>query len=582
MQVQLPNGLSNLSNKIFKKDAQSKEVKQPVTAEKSDMLSFMSIPSVAFAGKLVVPTLPKEIKAVPDPVIQRESKSYMKEQASEPTLKYLAYPQDPLVTPQPEIYKVKGAAIAGPESSRVKIQHNSEKAQPSEKGNFAAPIDTPQFDRINAFMFTQKVLNMYEEALGRKINWAFPSEQLKSNPLAGVTMNAYYSRNEQTTKFFYFNSRTNPSEKCYTSKMADVITHETGHATLDGLRPSYIGWGHHGGAIHEGFSDATAMLVAMDNETVLDKVIEQTKGDMQKENLIASLAEQFGKAVYGNKLYLRNAINDLKMSDFDSGKESKEVHNFGRLLAGANYDIIAEMTNYYKDIMPMKAALSKTKDDFTKILIRAMGDFSPPGNIYYNDIGKALIKAAEVEFNGQYKDMVKDVMLKREIVKPEEIKEMEDAKANMPKLTLPPKLLDSKETVIDFLNKNVELLGLPKGNKYVLESAYSNNFGETFIQMKAGKLIEVPPKDQFEDSTFKIRVYGGLTLGFDKTGKLFYKAENKTHQYEIDDAIADAQATLKKQAELGNEGKVNPVVYVESKGSDVLYKIPKLEDPIEV
>ncbi|MEW5820765.1 MAG: hypothetical protein AB1782_11280 [Cyanobacteriota bacterium] len=576
MRVNLPVGLTKLVNKMEKKEEAQVKTNNPA---KSDTLSFMSIPSIAFTGKLVVPKLPKGMKASPDPVLSKDSAAYLNKLEKEPTFKYLAYPQDPLVTPEPELYSVKGEVVPGPESNRIKINHHSEKAQPSANGNYIADVNTPQFDRVNVFAFTQKVLNMYEQALGRKIHWAFNSEQLKSDPLAGVTMNAYYSRNEQTTKFFYFDSRTNPTEKCYTSKMADVVTHETGHATLDGLRPSYIGWGHHGGAIHEGFSDTTAMLVAMENDTVLDKVIEQTKGDLRKENLIASLAEQFGKAVYGDKLYLRNAINELTLGDYNSGRESKQVHNFGRLLAGTNYSILSEMTMYHEGALTLKGALKKSKEDFTKILARAMGDFSPPGNVYYNDVGKAILKAASVEFNGVYKDMVKKVLLEREILTVKEVGDWEAEQAAMPKLSLPPKVLDSKETVLDFVNRNKELLGLPLDSKYELESAYSNNFGETFIQLKAGKMIEVPPKDPMDDPTYRIRIYGGLTLAFDKEGKLFYKAENKTHGFEIQDAIEDAQNVLSKQKEAHIAG-AKPVVYRENNNDNVLVKIPKIEDPI--
>lgn len=582
MQVQLPGGLSSLTKKVFHKN-ESKPQLETTKPIKSDSLSFMSIPSIAFAGKLVVPNLPKGLNAQPKPVISKGNENYFKETEAAPTLEYKVIPQDPLVT-KPEIVKHKGVVVPGPESSRVKTLDKSEVAKPDANGNYIEDVNKPQFDRVNAFLFTQKVLDRYEDALGRKIEWAFPSQQLKVNPLAGVTMNAYYSRWDQETKFFYFQNRFDQDETCYTSKMADVVAHETGHATLDGLRPSYIGWGSHGGAIHEGFSDTTSMLVAMDHDSVLDAVIKQTGGDLKKENLIASLAEQFGKAVYGDKMYLRNAINDLKLSDFTSGRESQQVHNFGRLAAGTFYDVIVEMTMQNAKDMPLKDALKQTNKDMTKMLIRAMGDFSPPGNVYYPDIAKALIKAEQADFNGKYKDAVRKAVIDRELIKPEEIKAFEAEQASLPAIKLPPKTMETTESILGFVNDNKAALKLPAENKYQLESAYTNKFGETFIQVKAPKEVVVPdadPYDPFGGENYKINLYDGLTLGFDKTGKLFYKAENKTESYEIMDAISDAQKALKKLEENTAKG-LQPNVYKAADGSNTLIKAPVLEDPIGV
>ena len=362
--------------------------------------------------------------------------------------------------------------------------------------------------------------------------------------------------------------------------MADVVTHEAGHAVLDGLRPSYIGWGSHGGAIHEGFGDSTAMLLSMQDEKILDRVIKDTGGDLRKENLIASLAEQFGQAVYGDRLYLRNAINDLKMSDFESGRESKEVHNFGRLFGAFFYDIITESAAKHSKNMDLKDALVKTRDDLTKIFARAMGDFSPPGNVYFDNIAEALLKADQADFNGQYKDLLKKVLIDREIMKPETIKEWETKQAQLPQLKLPSMVMNSKEAIETFVNKQKAALNLPSENKYQLESAYTNDFGETFLQMKAPRTVELP----YGTEQYALHLYDGLTLGFDKKGQLFYAGENKTTSLEIKDAIKDAMNHLSKMEEAQDKGGsvTQPTVYRMPGGSNVLVKVPKIEDPVVV
>ncbi|MEW5818861.1 MAG: M36 family metallopeptidase, partial [Cyanobacteriota bacterium] len=472
----------------------------------SNKLSFMSIPSIAFKGNMVIPTLPKGLRAQPSPKIKIHDDSILKGTIKKQMVDYKVYPQDPLVT-KTSIYSLEGTVMPGPENNRIKtVDDDTQVARPNKEGNYIEDVKNPQFDRVNAFAFVHKTLKMYEKALGREIPWAFPAEQLDVHPLAGVMMNAYYSRWDHQIKLFYFQNRFDSSETCYTSKMADVITHETGHAVLDGLRPSYIGWGSHGGAIHEGFGDSTAMLVSMFDDKILDQVIEQTDGNLQKENLIASLGEQFGKAVYGNKLYLRNAINDLKMSDFGSGAESKEVHNFGRLFGAMFYDIICDMTAEHKKSMPLKEALVKTRDDLVKMFARAMGDFAPPGNVYYHDIAKAFLKADKEDFNGKYQKLLASVFSNREILDSSAIKEWEAQQRNLPSIKLPPKTIASKTNLIEFVNNNKSALGLPKDNVYQLESAYTNNFGETFIQLKTPKKIEIPTSEEFGGKQFSITI----------------------------------------------------------------------------
>lgn len=498
---------------------------------------------------------------------------------NEPVHEYKVYPQDPLITPDPENYKLKGEVVPGPESNRVKTIDSSEPCKPDEKGNFAEDVASPKFDRVNSFLFAAKTLKMYEDALGRKISYAFPDEQLKIQPRAGVDMNAYYSRWDQEIQLFYFNNDHKPGEVCYTAKMADVVSHEAGHAVLDGLRPGYIGWGSAGGAVHEGFGDSTTMLIALSNENLIDKVIQGTGGDLRKENLIASLGEQFGMAYYGDKLYLRNAINDLKESDFSSGRESKEVHNYGRLFGAFFYDILTEMAAEHAKTMPLKNALIKTKDDLTKLFARTMGDFSPAGNVYFEDIAKAFLKADKNDFNGKYKNVLTKVFKNRELLDDKKIEDWETGESKLPDLTLPPNTLDSKESIVQFVNTNKDKLGLAPESNYQLESAYNNTNGETFIHLKSPKTVPFP----FEGENFSITVNEGLTLGFNKAGKLFHIAKSETTAYDIADAMDDAKAQLKKMKKLQDMGiKIKkPTVYKRPglDGTTELIKAPIIEDP---
>jgi hypothetical protein len=87
--------------------------------------------------------------------------------------------------------------------------------------------------------------------------WA-ATNTLNVYPAAGQDLNAFYDRN--SLKFFY---ALDPVVKknIYTSDSSDVVSHETGHALLDSIRPdfwnvqSYEVW-----ALHESFGDIISIL----------------------------------------------------------------------------------------------------------------------------------------------------------------------------------------------------------------------------------------------------------------------------------------------------------------------------------
>ncbi|MEW5819753.1 MAG: M36 family metallopeptidase [Cyanobacteriota bacterium] len=578
MNVNLYSGITIL-NKKHSSSYHSEDINKPITrSAKQGFIPFMSIPSVAFLGNLVVPSLPEGLKATPE--VKINLKSSLKHSDAN-IVKYKVFPQDPLIT-KPDIYSLNGIVNEGPENNRIKTVDESQPSKPDSKGNFIEDIESAQFDRVNTFALTQKTLDIFQKALGRKLDWAFSNDQIKVFPRAGKMANAYYNRWGEEIKLFHFNHRYKTGETCYTAKMADVITHETGHAILDGMRPSYAGWGAFGGAIHEGFSDSVAMLVALSDDKLLNRFIENTGGDFRKENIIASLAEQFGEAIYGSKkLYLRNAINNLKMSDFKTGKESSEVHNFGRLFGAMFYDILVDMTTENSKNKSLKEALFQTREDLTRLFARAMGDFSPTVNVYFEDVAKAFLKADKIDFDGKYNDLLTKVFINREILDSISIKGWQEELTNLPQLKITDVDLKSQESIERFVSKHKTLLKLLPDNDYKVESAYKNDLCETFLQMKAPREIELPIDKLFDNQPFAITVYDALTLGFDKEGKLFYKFVKNTKRRVISEAIKDAKSTLLKQKNYqDNSISKEPLVYKLSKNSKIIIKAPKFEDPV--
>jgi hypothetical protein len=93
---------------------------------------------------------------------------------------------------------------------------------------------------------------------------------------------------------------------------------------------------------------------------VIKKLIEMTDGDLRLNNLVAALAEEFGKGIHNtdndpnnnNIFYLRNAINnfiskpyqELEYRPIDPLTQlGLELHNYSRLLTGTFWDYFVKL-----------------------------------------------------------------------------------------------------------------------------------------------------------------------------------------------------------------------------------------------
>ncbi|MEW5822575.1 MAG: hypothetical protein AB1782_20445 [Cyanobacteriota bacterium] len=554
-------------------------------SNKPDLISFMAIPLEAIKSKYFIPVWPEGLKVNPEPRITLNNSNnsnkvsvplaFNKKNDTDYDIKYSVCPQDFWVTPRTEIHSLKGNIKPGPENDRIKvIDKRSRVASPDSSLKMVYDKDSPQFDRVNTFYFVNKTLDMYEKALGRKLSWSFDDKQLKIYSRAKRKRNAKYNRLDGSIQFCYFKKLFSMKEPVYTSRIADIVTHEAAHAILDGLKPYYHNWGSHSSIIHEGFSDCSSMLVALWNDNLVDEVIKETGGDLRKDNLIASLAEQFGKATTG-KPYLRNANNNYNMMDFRIGKQSSEHHSFASLFDGMFYDLVVGMAQQYSNSMPLREALFKTREDLTGLFARAMADYAPPGNVFFHDIAKAILAADEYDFNGKYNTLIKNVLINRGLLNNQQIYDWESEQYKTPSLTISKDNLLSKKAIENLINNNKQLLGLPENNTYELESAYSAKYNQLFLQLVAPKKLLVMVPGNMGHTYQQVKVYDGVTLGFDSNKNLFYKAVNNTDEKEVEDAIKNVEMALSQQEMLfANNKHAEPLVYKESANSNVLVKSP--------
>lgn len=118
---------------------------------------------------------------------------------------------------------------------------------PNAFGDFIQTPGTDAFDAAHTFAVVRQTLTMCERVRGTPVPWQWNSTS-NTDPLSvfphGLpgTMNAFYSRDQKALKFGDFIKPGDPptSPKIFTCRSLDIVSHETGHAILDGLKPRWL------------------------------------------------------------------------------------------------------------------------------------------------------------------------------------------------------------------------------------------------------------------------------------------------------------------------------------------------------
>jgi hypothetical protein len=476
---------------------------------------------------------------IPAIMTQRAMSSFTLHQESAPEasqsfVNVVIYPQDPFVS-EPEVRPMNRADI-GPDlvNSRVRIQDSLVKpAKPDSQGNYMYWPGTSEFDQVNSFYYTTFTLRMYERYAHRALPWSFPSPRIAVDPHVGDGANAFY--NEQD-RLLGFNSFQVNGEFIYAAQSADVVSHETAHAILDGLRDLYNeSFGLGATAFHESFGDMSAVLVALHDDSLVKRLLTWSKGDLRLDNFITALAEQItdrlqtrDAQIHGRTVYLRNALNDLISKPFDTLKYlpdnpqvelGRESHNYSRLFTGAFYDILVGIYEKLRSVPADRIVIHRTRDIVARILTCAV-ELGPVGELDFSDMAKAFLAADWMLFEGKYADVLKPVFDKRGLLPTAEADAFLAGLAQLPDLRLPDSI-DSALTAALFLEEKVApALKLPADLELVPMSAYRNAQWHAYLTYFTHRRISLDGEQYKEFNGSHVDVFGGLTLAFDKNGRL--------------------------------------------------------------
>lgn len=194
----------------------------------------------------------------------------------------------------------------------------------------SASENNPQFHQQMVYAVAMATIDHFENAVGRKVLWSSRVirdgryreqfvRRLRIYPHAIRARNAYYSPRKKALLFGYFpvtakDKKNTPGTTVFSCLSHDIIVHEMSHALLDGVHPRFNEPSNpdvH--AFHEAFSDIVAIFQRFSYPGILENQLRKTRGDLGSENMLAQLAQQFGRAT-GRQSALRDALGGVDQS----------------------------------------------------------------------------------------------------------------------------------------------------------------------------------------------------------------------------------------------------------------------------
>jgi hypothetical protein len=206
---------------------------------------------------------------------------------------------------------------------------------PDPKGHFDhLETGTAEFEAAHVYGATRRVLDIWEHYFGRRIEWHFRRhyDRLEvvvlpelDNALMGYGFMevGYHHESSGDVRPFTLNF--------------DVLAHEVGHSIIYAVigvptgeteRGEYFGF-------HESAADMVALISALHFDSVVERLLENTSGNLYTLNRLNRIGE------LTNHKQLRLAANASRLSHFATGWIDE--HELSKPLTGAMFDILVDI-----------------------------------------------------------------------------------------------------------------------------------------------------------------------------------------------------------------------------------------------
>ncbi|MBL8116780.1 MAG: hypothetical protein JNJ78_04585 [Anaerolineae bacterium] len=454
--------------------------------------------------------------------------------SSESYVNVFVYPQDPFVS-EPEVRQMSAQFIQ-PNLVNHRFQISDagfELAQPDAQGNYLFTPDHSQFDQVNSFYYATFTLRMFERYAYRHIPWSFGADRITIDPHAGTGANAFYS---EPDRLIGFNGFVVDGERIESAQSADIVSHETAHAVLDGIRDLYNeSFGLGAAAFHESFGDMAAILVALHDDSLIKRLLDWTKGDLRIDNFIASLAEQIterarsqGELLPERTIYLRNALNIFKDVPFDAlalqtitpeFEILRESHSYSRVFTGAFYDILVAVYEQTRKKSIDHLAIHIARDVVGHLLVTAV-ELAPVGELDFSDIARAFLAADALLYEKAYTEILVKTFADRAILSDSDARQFMISLSDLPPIRLSHSV-DSPESAAAFLQSTLlPALSIPSEIELKPLSAHRNDLGNIFMTFAVPRRIMLSGAQFHPFDGSHVDAFGGLTVAFDASGLL--------------------------------------------------------------
>lgn len=233
--------------------------------------------------------------------------------------------------------------------------------QPGSDGHFDN-LDPASREFMTAHMYgtLRFVLDVWERYFGGEIPWHFENPRLELVPL--VEWNNAHSGYGFIETGFARPGEQDPQPFCLNF---DVLAHELGHAFIyalldtppaDRVNAEYI-------AFHESAADCVAMIAVLDFDSVVDRLLERTRGNIYFPNELNRIGE------VSETEQIRLASQSLTLADVPDLRtpvaqlSQPQRHAMSLPLTGAVFDILAEV---FQEILVRDGLISRELDDLSR------------------------------------------------------------------------------------------------------------------------------------------------------------------------------------------------------------------------
>lgn len=481
---------------------------------------------------------------------------------------------------------------------------------------FEKTVKNPYFHQVNVWAVVQQVLEFYEEpqALGRPVPWGFDGNRLIVIPHAGFGENAFYDRHSKSLQFYYFGDQENPIFTCLSH---DIITHETAHAVLDGIRPLYHRISSvQTAAFHEFIADFSAILLSLFDKGVRSIIAKQFQGRLRGAEILANIAAQFGEAV-GDQDYLRTALIKETMQHVQG---SLSPHTVSQIMTATMFEILVKMQEKILDrdspgesdeitgdivvrkdkvekiVQNTNRSIIEVADRFRRIALQPL-DLCPPCDIQFEDYARAVFYndiLSNPDDKLGYREVMLEVFHERKLCTcdyqpnedlPQDCMFQKVSSAPNLNITVldPEQFSRSRSAAYHFIDQNREELRIPPDVDVVIVDLHENRkLGEAGYKMPFETVLEyiwheevILGEDAENDLEFgewsgkTVHLLCGGTIIYDERGNLlswFHKPGSKNFTEADEQHIRERKSAWETNPAKAKQQKIRKPTVLELEG----------------